>query len=1306
MNQDKFQIEDTTDEEDIEIEIEDSEDEDIKGIDEDYEDPLSYDVSSIQESSTSSTLTEELKILGDDVFKGEKFKRYEEATKESIPATFVFIINNEVVNLIKLYNKSKNIIENYNMFIDKKIKLNPKDFILLFYIVNKDRSKKYLIENLNKIRELAEVEEYFIEAFDDYKSFFEKSIKFRLEKNKEDFEELKNFYSKIEKFKTTDKYNDILETFSVDTTKSIFSIKDGDYFFDKENTRIIFDKIEVNSFFSYARLDDEKESFYKIYTGGDKKYENFLEFNDTVSFEKNRLYLFYELNYRNRNVINYIMINFDTSKCEINYYENTLDFILNRLREIFPELEIIEKQDTDLSGDFEITIDNFSETKLYYLTLFSDIFSEFIFIREDSSVRSMKENIKYYYVGSDQLREYLNYSSFFYIKKLYNNRYLIKYTSKSTSAKIIKEFILILSKLFWFYNNLPSNLLNYLSIVEQPYTGVDGEGLGGNVEDMTDVVTSIKTRKIENLQKADPDLFQKRLYVRTCPCQKQPIIIPKEDKEDWEKYEVDGKKRNVVLFPPEKSKQKVSKNYYVCPDDEFSNFSLRENPDSSSLYPLIPCCNVSNFPKDLYEDYDEIRENPSKYWASKERHRGKGVGILKTLKILTAGRKGILMDYVVNFLSVVEKGNYIREGVRKNSKSSFLHCIFRGIINYKLDLDVPVFKNIRKLINSYNDSSEERKEDKIAKFRNFLGEFKEKVNLAVSMQELYDHSLPEIFQLIKNPSLNLDSNKFFRFFEIFFMINIFVFVFDKENDTTYLETPNHQYYHIRIVNDKLPCLFILKHKRKYSYDVYEIIRRKDSEEPYLFSPKFSKYMKQYILDNNIYYIRKENKLRKNCFSVLNWDVILKDYTFKYQALNSSGRMFFFTFQASPKEDDLISVFTESSPPIFCKTGDDIYFTKKKRCIKLFGEKYTEGSRGLWYPVNDIELGFFIPCSDIKEKDNLVCKDFEIILGKSIKNRELENIEICKENSNIYLQLIKWLYLLEDVSVEKWFQKNVIEDKKMKEESLVYQKFKIPYRFPSNVTTSKEGIKYLSQYISEIFDKNNSKIYLYPKLYNSTKRNLINFEKANKDLVIPNRKTLTGILNSEKDFQKYDFNKILIDNDFNYWEDNIMKEKQQITEIEEDYVSYKLPFIFKNDNTQKIYMIQNTVESSLTVSLVICKLYQLFDNNIFYDITLKTLWGVIKQYYNRYNFGWTFEKLKSYIASKLDRELYFRNEIECLDFLIKNKIVFRLEDKFSYIVYTKMNNKVSVTNKYIIDKETPLELYSFSTGAYASMLPII
>ena len=102
-------------------------------------------------------------------------------------------------------------------------------------------------------------------------------------------------------------------------------------------------------------------------------------------------------------------------------------------------------------------------------------------------------------------------------------------------------------------------------------------------------------------------------------------------------------------------------------------------------------------------------------------------------------------------------------------------------------------------------------------------------------------------------------------------------------------------------------------------------------------------------------------------------------------------MFSFTFQASKDDKDLVTVFTESSPPLFCSSSDDIYFTTKKRCISLFGGNYKLGSKGIWYSINDIEEGFFVPCKDVKEKEELICKNFELILEKDVKNRECRNM---------------------------------------------------------------------------------------------------------------------------------------------------------------------------------------------------------------------------------------------------------------------------------------------------------------------------
>ena len=347
MSEPKIEIEETTDEEDYE----------------DYQDETVYDISVSEDSSSS--LAEGLKKLGDNFFKGENYKRYEESLKKKIPVTFILMIDNELVNMVEMFQKTKDIITNYNYFLDRKIKISPQDFILLFYVVNKDRSKKYLIENFNKLHELAGVEEYYIESFDDYKKGFERIIEFRMEKTKEDFKLLKDFYEKIEGFKTTDNYEDILNTFSEDTTKSLFVIKDNGYDLDRENTRIIFNNLEANPFFSYIRLDDENKSLYKVFTGGDKKYENFIDYNSTLEFEKNKLYLFYEFTLRSRKMFYHLKIDFETSKCEINYHEKFLDVILEQLRKVMPGLEIVEKTDIDLSGDFEMTIDNFDETKFY-----------------------------------------------------------------------------------------------------------------------------------------------------------------------------------------------------------------------------------------------------------------------------------------------------------------------------------------------------------------------------------------------------------------------------------------------------------------------------------------------------------------------------------------------------------------------------------------------------------------------------------------------------------------------------------------------------------------------------------------------------------------------------------------------------------------------------------------------------------------------------------------------------------------------------------------------------------------------------
>ena len=1308
-----IEIEETSSEEEVEIEESSSEDEDIEieetsSEDEDISIPegiLDYDLTSYSENSDSSSLSNELKLLGDVIFKGEKYNRYEKAIKDKVPYSFIFKSGDKIINLLDEIDSSKNIVENYNKILDMGIKVSPKDFIMLFYIKNKGKSKKFLIDNFNMLNEIANLEKFYIQNFDSYINNFNQRFNILIEKTEKDFKNFEKFYNKIENFKTNEKFNDVLDTFSIDTTTVEYDIKDGEYFFDKENMEIIFNNLSCNGFFSYIRLNKEKNSYYKIFTGGNKKYENFVDLNDTIDFESYKLYLFYEFDISNKYIMDYVKIDLLKSSCFINYIGETLSVIKDEMRKIVPDLKFLEEKEKNISGDFEMIINNYNETKLYYLTLFSDIFSEFLYIKEDISVRSLKENIKFYYVGTEQYRQFLNYSIYFNIKKLYNNKYLIDFTSKISSPKLIKEFILILLKLFWYFDNLPEQELKYLSFVENQYTGPDGDGLGGNPDNIEIAEDKSRTKKIENLMLKEKDLFQKRIYVRSCPCVKQPVIINPEDKEDWENYKLNGKKRNVVLFPPQKSSQKVSKNYYVCPDDEFTTFSLKENPDLRSKYPLIPCCNISNFPEDLYRDYDKIRENPTKYWSSREMYRGKNKSILKTLKILKSEREGIVPDYITKFLGKVENRNFIREGIYMNSKSSLIHCCIKAFNgsnfiseNQARDKNL---RNLKKYSDDYMKLSIEKRDNKIRNLRVNINKFTKFYNINVSRQELYDFRNEEVLKLMSNPEYNLNSEIFFKFFETMFVFNIFVFVYDKDLDKTYLEIPNYQDFHIRLINDTLPCIFLLRHKRRYAYDVYELIREEENKNNYIFDKKYTKYMKKYIEKNNSYYIKKDEVLRKNCFNNINWNIILKDYKIVSQMINSSGRTFSVSFIYNSKGGK-VTIFTQSTAPLVCENTTKIYEIDKKTCIKLFGKNYKKGSQGLWYPINDIEFGFFVPCSDIELSQNYICKDYLIIKDKDIRIAKLDNIKICKKNSSIYLQLIKWLYFLEDSNLEDWFSKNIVLDNSISKEALVSRQFNIPLRFPTNIKNFKEGIKYLNQYIPEIFNK---KIYLYEKLYHSTYRNLSNFIKSNDGIKIKNSNVINDVLIYETDFLEYDFNKILLGSDYNSWKEKISKANENINIIEEDYIFQQNPFVWKNKNTGRIYLFYNNLDNSLIISLMCCKINELFINTIPYETTLKNVWKTIKVYYDRYNFGWTFEKLKEYIYIMTDKKLYFKDEEKCLTYLEKNNIPFKMEEQYSYIVYGKKGDNITIIREYIIDDKQPLEVYMFLEGGYGSLIDV-
>ena len=855
--QDEMVIEDDPMEGEMVIERDSDEDEIIiEETDEELE---------MEEEFSSSTFSSELKQETDIILKSEQGKIFELAMKTETPQKFIYRIDDQLVSVKEKIKNNKDILENYQFFFDRDIKIFPREFLMLFYISNQSRSKKNLIENFNMFSTLVGNQIFFIEAFEEYKNKFNREFEIYMNKTKEEYSKFKKFYKKIEELKPSQEIDDIIDTVREFSTTVEIKIQDGDYLFDKSNALVIFNNMKANPEFNFIRLNLKGEEYYKFYDEDIENYDNYILQNNLLEAEDNTIYIFYTIEIYKNYYRGILKINLETSVLNLEYSGQEINFFKEKLSEFYPDIKFLEIQEKNMSGDFEILIPDFEETKLYYLTLFDSIISEFLFIREISSPRSLKENIKYYYVGTDEVREYSNYSIYFNINKLQGDKYNISFNSKKHSVKLIKEFIYVMNKLITRYAEQTNDKIPFYAMAVTPYTGIDGSGLGGKEDDKISSETQRYKKKIDALYLKNKNLFSKNFYARSCTCQKQPIIVPPEDVKDWENYTYDGKKRNVVLFPPKDSTQKVSKDYYVCPDDEYPILTLRQNPDNSSEYPLIPCCNISNFPEDLYRDYDTIRNKPNVYWAEREEYKGKGKGILKTNKILSTERLGYLPGEVENILREIENNKFIREGILKNYPSSFILIFFKiaGDLKNLINEDsinsnyLNFFNNL--IIGKISDRFKTIKSkteignlidlflsyivnEKLTKYINFR---------EIIQQETYSFSKEEINNIFQNRKKEKDSKLFYRLMERIFMVNIYVFVYDKDSESSYLETPNHSNYHIREIREDLPCVLIFKHLRKDKFSVYEIIRTeekmKETNSYYIFPAKYNKYFKLNIL---------------------------------------------------------------------------------------------------------------------------------------------------------------------------------------------------------------------------------------------------------------------------------------------------------------------------------------------------------------------------------------------------------------------------------------------------------------------------
>lgn len=1254
----------------------------------------------------------EVKNILEDIELGQKIlNKYKLAIKTNTPEKLVFLDKENIYFSIREKLKEGDILDNLKFF-KNEYSLNIDEFILAYYFTNIYKPEKYIIENLNRISKLSNIT-FNLEEWKLKTKAFDNIFKNRMEKTKKEYKKISDFYNEINTLPFSNNPDEISKNFKLEQTKINAQIRKENFYFDIDSGEIIFDELSVNKNFPYIQYNSYDQKYYKIYDNNldienlliakDNLFEDLKENEEVFT---NKIYIICRLEIFGKYSYIILIINLEKSDLTFEYPYNTSYKIYTDLKKLIPGLKIKDEKIINLSGSFEFKIDNYNELNFYYLTLFDDKISNFIYVNENKRPRSLMKNIKYYY--KNYTENYLDsaYNLTFNFEKLYINKYLVKFKTKfEEKDDNINEFILILSKLVYYYENYDFKETD-LQIILNPYTGKDGDGLGDNlnVEDLKLNKVSIKGNKLTNLLSIAPEIFPVNSYGRKCLCPNQPIIVEDEDFKDWSEY---LKKESINVYPPRNSIDKDKKSYiFACPtDDLVLNYII--NPDSKSPFPILPCCSQT-VKNDYYENYDKIKKDPENYFNLKADTKVVvSKNILKNINPLASDQKGNIPLSLKNFLKdIYPTKNFYRYGVNKNSKSSFFHCcliscnhletIKNNISNKRYIKNIKYLLEIAKKYKGLNISEKDLLVDKL---KNKISEEDFiKINKEIISQELYNFDNDSINYLLENNVF--DSKYFYKLMEYLYFVNIFVFVFKDGNIK--LEKPNHRFYHHREYRMELPTLILFKHEDG-RIPIYEIIM--DNENA-LYDNKLLTYMKNYIEDYG-YYVAgfKDNdyKITKNFFSNINMNYILKDYFVLGQFINDSGRAYALNIKYGIEDSDIMTIFICSSFPLDVPKAYRIYKTTKENVFKLFGKKYIEGSEGFWYSLNNKEKEVFIPVVGIKTKEKDICIPYVTNEKRRRGLNKFNKINTIKKNSKIIIQIIIYIWnLSKDTDLDSWFNYYISIGDKKAINNFCNNNIFIEYRFKESIKTPEEAIEYFSDYIPVIFGKDT--IFLYEELEEAVYRYLKSYISKTEGYGKIKNDAIVDIFKNESDFTERLNNRLIIgEKNYDDYSNFLQSENKDFLNLDNNLNTRKRGFLYKNKQGN-VFIIQNNIYNNLKVSILTSKVWDKIKYNLGYDTTNINIWKKIEEDYRLLEALELSSEEIILTANKYSNffDIEIQDLYEALDYLYRNKIEIELkEDDYNYITI----NYMEYINKENFKSSNPYNLFSYENQAYASMLNI-
>lgn len=348
---------------------------------------------------------------------------------------------------------------------------------------------------------------------------------------------------------------------------------------------------------------------------------------------------------------------------------------------------------------------------------------------------------------------------------------------------------------------------------------------------------------ISKLQSIDKEKFPEG-YARKCLGERQVDLIPQSEVTEWNKeHDPDGKLGlRALQFPKSKDARKDELIVFaVCRSNKFKYPGVKRNFDlpNRDKYGVLPCCFKKDQTKvgtNLYKYLHDLpdEEDVSAIPASQSSHEMARIGVH-----LGYGRRGelpVILSRILRNNGI--KGDLYRFGVFK-SVNSLIHCILYAIgeIIYTEENKLPAremfVSNWREFMNTgtvpkgmfENRKQANRQMQEYLRRRQFT--------LSGLSQELYDDTEMEIRAKIGNPFTIFDSKIMIRVLELFFNVDIYVFVIDNKGSIEY-EVPRHKAFYVKNYRDtfydpiseemiQIPGILILKHVGGEYGSHYELI---------------------------------------------------------------------------------------------------------------------------------------------------------------------------------------------------------------------------------------------------------------------------------------------------------------------------------------------------------------------------------------------------------------------------------------------------------------------------------------------------